>query len=113
MDAANLAIINAAFSQMGDTKLPVTFEFEMYRLYTNPHGGTMICWVIAAGYPELDKGGRIMGYAGTLTDVSHLRWQERVQKERTDEAIEAKRQQEHFIGKSTMFHQPAFCLTEL
>ena len=60
--------------------------------------------VIAAGYPELDKSDEIVGFAGTLTDISHLRWQERVQRQRTDEAIEAKRQQEHFIGKSTMLH---------
>ena len=44
IDAANLALVSGAFDEMRRTKLPVTFEFELLRLYTDPQGGSMRSW---------------------------------------------------------------------
>ncbi|KAI5364752.1 Putative PAS domain, signal transduction response regulator, receiver domain, CheY-like superfamily [Septoria linicola] len=97
MDSANLEIIHSKIEEMRTTKSPLTFEFELLRLWADGQGGMMKTTALAAAYPELSDTGDIITFAGTLTDITHLRWAERLQKLRTDEAVEAKRQQEHFI----------------
>ena len=53
--------------------------------------------VLSCSYPELGEDGSVVAVSGTLTDITHLKWAERLQKQRTDEAVEAKRQHEAFI----------------
>jgi len=52
---------------------------------------------MACAYPELNEDGSVRAVAATIMDISYLKWAESVQKQRTDEALEAKRQQENFI----------------
>ncbi|KAK4629239.1 hypothetical protein CLAFUW4_08285, partial [Fulvia fulva] len=77
--------------------IDATFHFELRRMWSDGHGGEMRAWVVANAYPELDEHGNITTVAGTLTDITHLQWAERLQRQRTDEAVEARRQQENFI----------------
>ena len=53
--------------------------------------------VLSCSYPELGEDGPVVAVLGTLTDITHLKWAEILQKQRTDEAIEAKRQHEALI----------------
>lgn len=97
MNQENQDLINWNLTEISRTKRPAQFEFELLRLWENDQGLKMNACVIAGAYPELNQDGEITGFAGTLTDVTHLRWAERLQKQRLEEAIEAKRQQENFI----------------
>jgi hypothetical protein len=52
----------------------------------------------------LGENGEIEEIVGYVTDVSHLKFAERVQEQRTEDALEAKRQLENFIdSKSSMW----------
>lgn len=97
MNAENQNHIGRQLEEMTETKQPAQFQFELLRLWENDQGLKMPACVIAGAYPELNQDGEITGFAGTLTDVTHLRWAETLQKQRLEEAIEAKRQQENFI----------------
>ncbi|KXS98293.1 hypothetical protein AC579_6011 [Pseudocercospora musae] len=93
----NRDTIMSNWQEMLHTKSAVKFQYELKRHWSDGQGGGMRAWVLATAYPELDKNGEIKAVAGTLTDITHLRWAETIQKQRTDEAVEAKRQQESFI----------------
>jgi len=82
---------------MMETKQAAKFQFRLRRTWTNGQGGSGQAYVMCCIYPEPSKDGSITTVAGFLADISHLIWAENVQKQRTDEAIEAKRQQENFI----------------
>ncbi|KAK3616513.1 hypothetical protein LTR22_027039 [Elasticomyces elasticus] len=96
----SLANINTALDSLTN-KQAVNFKIQLLRDYINPQGGQSEAWVLASGYPELSDDGRVIAVAGTVTDISHLKWVESVQKQRTDEAIEAKRQQDNYIDMTS------------
>lgn len=58
-------------------------------------------WIQGMSYPELEEDGSIKSIMGTLVDISQFKWAENVQKLRTEEALEAKRQQENFIDMTS------------
>lgn len=97
MDATNLAIVAHNWEIITTTKKPVKFQFELNRTWNDGHGHEMRASVLSCSYPELGEDGSVIAVSGTLTDITHLKWAERLQKQRTDEAIEAKRQHEAFI----------------
>lgn len=95
MNAENLAIVTYNWEQMIRTKQPTKFQFELNRPWSDGQGNeTMRASVLSCSYPELGEDGNIISVTGTLTDITHLKWAERLQKQRTDEAVEAKRQHE-------------------
>ena len=93
----SLASVSINWNTLVVTKEPVNFPLQLRRAWSNGAGGQGQAWVMANAYPELNEDGDVVAVAGTLSDISHLKWAESVQKRRTDEAIEAKRQQENFI----------------
>jgi len=97
MNAANLAVVLAKWEAIKETKQPIKFQFELKRTWSDGHGHVMPASILSCCYPELGEDGSVVAVSGTLTDITHLRWAERLQKQRTDEAIEAKRQHEAFI----------------
>ena len=97
MNAANLAIVNDNWEAVVNTKKPNKFQFELKRTWNDGHGHEMRASVLSCSYPELGDDGSVVSVSGTLTDITHLKWAEKLQKQRTDEAVEAKRQHEAFI----------------
>ncbi|KAF2769491.1 hypothetical protein EJ03DRAFT_272170 [Teratosphaeria nubilosa] len=79
------------------TKRPNRYQFRLRRPWSNGAGGTGQSWMMACCYPELNEDGSVQAVAATIVDISYLKWAEDVQRRRTDEALEAKRQQENFI----------------
>lgn len=94
---SNTAIIMSNWQTMIAEKRPIKFQYELKRFWSDGQGGGMRAWVLACCYPEVNDAGEIVAVAGTMADITQLRWAERLQKQRTDEAVEARRQQENFI----------------
>jgi PAS domain S-box-containing protein len=97
LDEKNMAVVHHNLEEILRTKQPAQYQLELMRPWENDEGAKLPIQVLVAAFPEIDETGSVIGYAGTLTDITHLRWAEQLQKQRTDEAIEAKRQQEAFI----------------
>lgn len=97
MDPANLAIMTHNWNIIIRTKQPIKFQFELNRTWSDGNGHEMRASVLSCSYPELGEDGSVIAVSGTLTDITHLKWAEKLQKQRTDEAVEAKRQHEAFI----------------
>jgi PAS domain-containing protein len=97
LNAANLALVTDRWETIIRTKQPMKFQFELKRLWSDGHGHEMQASVLSCSYPEMGDDGSVVAISGTLTDITHLKWAEKLQKQRTDEAVEAKRQHEAFI----------------
>jgi PAS domain S-box-containing protein len=97
LDAANLALVSENWETIVRTKQPMKFQFDLKRLWNDGHGHEMRASVLSCSYPEMGDDGSVVAVSGTLTDITHLKWAEKLQKQRTDEAVEAKRQHEAFI----------------
>nr|OQO26389.1 hypothetical protein B0A51_06951 [Rachicladosporium sp. CCFEE 5018] len=97
--AEDMVTVDKNWNQMIDTKQPAKYQLRWHKPWLDAQGarGTPHTWTMCSVYPEPNKDGSIISAAGFLTDISHLIWAESAQKQRTDEAVEAKRQQENFI----------------
>ncbi|OQN96017.1 hypothetical protein B0A48_18008 [Cryoendolithus antarcticus] len=97
--AEDMVTVAENWNQMIDTKQPQNYQLRWYKPWLDAQGarGTPHTWTMCSVYPESNKDGDIISAAGFITDISHLIWAESAQKQRTDEAVEAKRQQENFI----------------
>ncbi|KAF2995051.1 Histidine kinase [Curvularia kusanoi] len=71
-------------------------QFRLKKTWVNQDGIVSNIWVQSSNYPELNKDGKVTSILGTLFDISPFKWAETVQTQRTEEALEAKRQQENF-----------------
>ncbi|KAI1759107.1 hypothetical protein GGR53DRAFT_514835 [Hypoxylon sp. FL1150] len=58
-------------------------------------------WVLATFMPVSNSEGVIQTFTGCLSDVSLQKWQFEKERERKDEAIESKRQQENFVDMTS------------
>ena len=97
VDGENLEVVDHHLDEILRTNQRGQFQLELLRTWENDQGGTLPVNVMVSAFPEIDARGSVTGIAGTIADVTHLRWAEQLQKQRTNEAIEAKRQQENFI----------------
>ncbi|KAM0720752.1 hypothetical protein Q7P37_004889 [Cladosporium fusiforme] len=97
MNPTNFEIVSKNWETIIRTKKPTKFQFELNRTWSDGHGHEMRASVLSCSYPELGEDGSVVAVSGTLTDITHLQWAEKLQKQRTDEAVEAKRQHETFI----------------
>ncbi|KAK4551586.1 hypothetical protein LTR86_011057 [Recurvomyces mirabilis] len=93
----DLAIVAKGWKSMLETNTAKTFQFRFQKPWTGLGPGKGPTWVLCHIYPEPNENGLATTFAGHLTDISHLKWAESEQKQRTDQAIEARRQQENFI----------------
>jgi PAS domain S-box-containing protein len=74
-----------------------SFEFRLKKPWRGPDGASTPTWLLATATTQLDMDGDLTSMVGTMTDISQLKWAEAVQKDRFEEALESKRQQENFI----------------
>ncbi|CAN9286493.1 unnamed protein product [Alternaria sp. RS040] len=75
---------------------PHTFTIHIKKKWTGPDGIQTPTWILVSATAYTD--GTIMG---TMTDVSQMAWAEAIQKNRVEEALESKRQQENFIDMTS------------
>lgn len=93
---ADRAEVERMWKKLTEEKVAVTHEFRFN--YTRQNAGqVMDTWVLMSAYPEKDKLGDVKSIFGCLTDISTQKWAEYLQKQRREEAVELKRQQENFI----------------
>ncbi|KAJ4349146.1 hypothetical protein N0V95_004841 [Ascochyta clinopodiicola] len=76
-------------------------QFRLKKTWVNQDGIVSNIWVQSSNHPEVDKSGKVLSILGTLFDISQFKWAETVQRQRTEEALEAKRQQENFIDMTS------------
>ncbi|KAK6396074.1 hypothetical protein LTR65_010184 [Meristemomyces frigidus] len=101
VSAEGIAVVAVQLDLVIQKQQAVTFQFQLQRAWSNGQGGQGQAWALASAYPEVDKDGAVIGIAGTLTDISQLKWAESVQKQRVEEAVEARRQQDNFIDMTS------------
>ncbi|KAI1374885.1 hypothetical protein F4677DRAFT_423741 [Hypoxylon crocopeplum] len=70
---------------------------------TDTTGGLITAprWVLATFMPVSNSEGAIQTFTGCLSDVSLQKWQLEKERQRKDEAIESKRQQENFVDMTS------------
>ena len=91
----DLPLIASSWQQISIEKTPVHIQYRLKRLWNNGDDGPIShVWVDCTALPELDKDGKLHRIILTLTEISHFKWAEAIQKIRLEEAVEAKRQQE-------------------
>lgn len=91
-------------------KDPVTFEMRWKApprpSPTNPEIMEDFQWVLSACVPVLDDVGNLVSIAGNTIDISAQKRIQEVQGRRIEEALEAKRQAQNFIGMSLFVGYP-------
>jgi PAS domain S-box-containing protein len=81
-----------------DEKVPMSIEFRFKKPWQDREGNRLNeTWVLTSAYPEKGPDGEVKRIFGSVTDISTQKFAEELQKRRTEEAFELKRQQENFI----------------
>lgn len=88
--------VQAAWKKLITDKVSITHEFR-FKTSREANGHPIDTCVLMSAYPEKDVNGEIKTIFGSLTDISQQKWAEIFQKQRKEEAVELKRQQENFI----------------
>jgi signal transduction histidine kinase/CheY-like chemotaxis protein/PAS domain-containing protein len=58
-------------------------------------------WISCSAFPELAEDGSVKAVMTCVTEISHFKWAEAIERQRTEEALESKRQQENFIDMTS------------
>ncbi|OAA81599.1 ethylene receptor [Akanthomyces lecanii RCEF 1005] len=88
--------LGRAWTTLVEEKVTVSQEFR-FKTFEQEGDRTMDTWVLMSAFPEQNADGVLKSIFGCITDISSQKWAERVQRERREEAVELKRQQENFI----------------
>ncbi|KEZ46024.1 Uncharacterized protein SAPIO_CDS1433 [Scedosporium apiospermum] len=88
--------VQKVWKKLTEEKIAITHEFRFSHTRQNADQ-VMETWVLMSAYPEKDANGHVKSIFGCLTDISTQKWAEYSQKQRREEAVELKRQQENFI----------------
>ncbi|KAL2128384.1 hypothetical protein VTI74DRAFT_9266 [Chaetomium olivicolor] len=86
-----------AWRRLVEEKTAVTHEFRFKGSRELIDGHFVDIWALMSAYPEKDEYGELKSIFGCITDISQQKWAEDFQKQRREEAVEMKRQQENFI----------------
>lgn len=116
LGAAWNALIDDDFIQLGQdkfaalvaTKQHQSFELRLKR--TGQHSTSSLAnepmWVICSIFPELTDEGEVIEIIGNITDISHLKWSEKLKATQATSAQESKRQLENFIDTTSYVDVP-------
>ncbi|KAF2398549.1 hypothetical protein EJ06DRAFT_480218 [Trichodelitschia bisporula] len=99
--ADDIPIVDSTWRTILAEKREHTAQFRLRRTWASGDGMDGHIWVQAQAHPELEADGTVRTVMGVLTDISQWKWAEGVQRERVEEALEAKRQQENFIDMTS------------
>ncbi|KAK4231249.1 histidine protein kinase [Podospora fimiseda] len=89
--------VESVWRRLVEEKTAVTHEFRFKGSKRLLDGHHVDIWALMSAYPEKEDTGELKSIFGCITDISQQKWAEDFQKQRTDEAVELKRQQENFI----------------
>jgi len=89
--------VQSVWRLLVEEKVAVTHEFRFKGSRRLQDGHSVDKWSLMSAYPEKDEHGILKSIFGCITDISQQKWAEDFQKQRRDEAVELKRQQENFI----------------
>ncbi|TVY46783.1 Hybrid signal transduction histidine kinase K [Lachnellula occidentalis] len=103
----DLESVLGAWAQMIGDKQPSTIQARMKKqwiapdldLNGNPQEG--LTHILVALYPDQDERGEVSTVMSCITDISGLKWSETQLRDRMDQAIEMKTQQERFIDMTS------------
>ncbi|KHJ36149.1 putative hsp90-like protein [Erysiphe necator] len=84
-----------------EKKTAVTLEFRFKAPWIDRNGCRSDTWALMSAFPERDDEGNLKSVFGSITNISQQKWAEDLQKRRTEEAIEMKRQQDNFIDMTS------------
>jgi signal transduction histidine kinase/CheY-like chemotaxis protein len=88
--------VEREWAKLINQKVAITHEFRFqHSRQSEQHSADT--WVLLSAYPEKDERGGLKSIFGCITDISRQKLAEDFQKQRRDEAVELKRQQENFI----------------
>ncbi len=89
--------LEAVWKQLVDEKMAITHEFR-FKFEREADGRRLDTWALLSAHPDkTDDGEGFRRIFGCITDISQQKWAVDFQKQRRDEAVELKRQQENFI----------------
>ncbi|KAJ6786623.1 hypothetical protein PWT90_03712 [Aphanocladium album] len=96
---ASQDLILRAWTQMHDTKTSWSGELLLKSKHTdeNRTQKNVEHWVLFTAHVETARDGSLKSVMGSITDISHLKWAHRIQKQQLEEAEEMRRQQNEFI----------------
>ncbi|KAF2084698.1 hypothetical protein K490DRAFT_48412, partial [Saccharata proteae CBS 121410] len=91
--------VQKAWKVLMDTKSETSFEFRVPRSSRpGPVDEHFPCtWILCYAFSLVSEDGWLRSIIGSVTDITSTKWAEGIQKQRMEDAIEAKRQQENFI----------------
>lgn len=89
--------VESVWRRLVEEKRAAAHEFRFKRSRRLIDGHSVDTWALMSAYPEKDESGALKSIFGCITDISQQKWAEDFQKQRRDEAVELKRQQENFI----------------
>ncbi|KAK0618174.1 hypothetical protein B0T17DRAFT_495772 [Bombardia bombarda] len=89
--------VEGVWRRLVEEKAAVTHEFRFRGSRQIIDGHLVDTWALMSAYPEKDELGDLKSIFGCITDISQQKWAEDFQKQRREEAVEMKRQQENFI----------------
>lgn len=93
-------VVEVTWRRLLDEKLSIIQEFR-FKASREVDGHPIETWVLMNAYPEKDESGGVKAIFGCITDISQQKWAEAFQKQRREEALELKRQQENFIDMTS------------
>lgn len=93
-------IVEEAWNHLLREKESIIQEFR-FMAARELNGHPIQTWALMNAYPEKDDDGTVKAIFGCITDISQQKWAENFQKQRHDEAMELKRQQENFIDMTS------------
>ncbi|KAI3555855.1 hsp90-like protein [Colletotrichum abscissum] len=88
--------VELAWRKLIEDKEAITIEFR-FKCSRQNGMNTIDTWVLMSAFPEQTQEGDLKSIFGCITDISPQKWAEDFQKQRREEAVELKRQQENFI----------------
>ncbi|KAL1865295.1 hypothetical protein VTK73DRAFT_5296 [Phialemonium thermophilum] len=89
--------VQEVWRRLIEEKSAITHEFRFKSSRQTADGHHVDTWVLMNAYPERDEFGSLKSIFGCITDISQQKWAEDLEKQRREEAVEMKRQQENFI----------------
>ncbi|KAF9869623.1 hsp90-like protein [Colletotrichum karsti] len=88
--------VERSWKKLIQEKEAITIEFR-FKCSRQNGVNTIDTWVLLSAFPERNEDGDLKSIFGCITDISPQKWAEDFQKQRREEAVELKRQQENFI----------------
>ena len=89
--------VRSLWHELTVDKKTVSAEFRFKAPWKDRNGVSGDMWVLFSAYPERNESGGLKSVFGSITNISTQKWAEGLQKRKTEEAVEMKRQQENFI----------------